>query len=563
VVKEAATGARIFLFAVGLLLPGACALAEALVADQLRILIENDTRSAPAEVSADRDRDLLAALYSRRNFEPLWSVSGKPSRQAQAVVDLFATAETYGLRPEDYYVRVGPGLISNARELAATDPMQLASLDVAISAAALRFIRQVHAGRIDPHAAGFDFGKARPEIEAGVSLEQLATSDDTSAVIAAVEPPFDHYLLLKDALARYRRIAAGPPLPPLPVLQGASIRPGEPYPAATALRAMLIASGDLDAAAALADTDQNLDPALVMALRRFESRHQLDPDGVIGKAVLRELNVPIAQRIRQIELSLERWRWLPPFAAPPIIVNIPQFRLFAFNSTQDRAADILQMDVIVGRTYRPAQTPVFAEDMRFVVFRPYWDVPYSITRREILPKIAANPAYLAKEQLEIVSGSDESAHPLPATEENLRGLLSGSLRLRQRPGPDNSLGLIKFMLPNAHNVYLHGTPARELFSRSIRAFSHGCIRVRDPAALAAYVLRNTPGDWTPARIEAALNGQDSTRVNLGKPIPVMIVYATALATEAGPILFFHDIYGYDRALERLLGLEPIRALAGD
>ncbi|MFI4889180.1 MAG: murein L,D-transpeptidase [Steroidobacterales bacterium] len=545
--KTTATGAGIVLCLAGILGLSPRAAAEPPVALQLRDL----------SGSSDQDRQLLAALYARRDFQPLWSVSGKPSRQAQAVVNLLATADTYGLRPEDYLVRVESGPIRNVQELAAADSTQAASVDLAISAAALRFLWHVHAGRVDPRAAGFDFGKARPPFEAGASLERLATAEDTGAVIAAVEPPFYHYRLLKDALVRYRRIADGAPLPRLPDLPGHSVRQGEIYAGAPALRETLIASGDLDASAALADTEQTLDPALVEAIRRFESRHQLDPDGVLGKAVLRELNVPIAQRVRQIELGLERWRWVPPFQAPPIIVNIPQFKLFAFASTQDRAADILQMDVIVGRAYRPAQTPVFAEDMKFVIFRPYWDVPYSIARKEILPKITANPAYLDKEHLELVSGPDDSAQLLPATNENLHGLVTGSVRLRQRPGPDNSLGLIKFMLPNAHNVYLHGTPARELFRRSIRAFSHGCIRVRDPVALAAFVLRDTPGEWTPERVEAAMNGPDSTRVNLRQPIPVMIVYATALATEAGQVLFFHDIYGYDRALEHLLGLAPV------
>ena len=555
-----AAGAGLILCLAGNLLQGARATDEAQIAQQLRRQIgsDRDIASDPARVADERR--VLADLYARRNYQPMWSVSGMPSQQARAVIGLLAAADDYGLRPEDYRIRTESGPIRNAQELAAADILQAIPVDIAISAAALRFIRHVHAGRVDPHAAGFDLGKAAPPFDAGASLESLASAADAHAVIAAIEPPFYHYRLLKDALARYRRIADGPPLPRLPPLQGHSVRPGENYAGAPALRETLIAIGDLDAGAAIASAGQTLDPALVQAITRFESRVQLDPDGVLGKAVIRELNVPVAQRIRQIELGLERWRWLPPFQAPPIIVNIPQFRLFAFRSTQDRAADILQMDVIVGRAYRPAQTPVFAEDMRYVIFRPYWDVPYSITRKEVLPKATVNPAYLDKEQLEIVSGSDESAQVLPVTPENLHGLVTGSVRLRQRPGPDNSLGLIKFMLPNAHNVYLHSTPARALFSRSIRAFSHGCIRVRDPVALAAYALRDTAGDWTPEKIEAAMNGgADSTRVNLVKPIPVMILYATALATEAGPVLFFHDIYGYDRALERLLGLAQVGA----
>ncbi|HUA88508.1 MAG TPA: L,D-transpeptidase family protein, partial [Steroidobacteraceae bacterium] len=252
-------------------------------------------------------------------------------------------------------------------------------------------------------------------------------------------------------------------------------------------------------------------------------------------------------------------RWLPPFKTPPIIVNIPQFRLFAFRTTEDRVADILQMDVIVGKTYTHTQTPVFEGDMRYVVFRPYWDVPSSITRNELLPKIRANPGYLARERLEIVNGQSDNSPVVPATPENLELLAAGRLRQRQQPGEDNALGLVKFMFPNSYNVYLHSTPAHGLFKETVRAFSHGCIRVSDPVSLATLVMKNAPGEWSRERIEQVMNGQQaSVRVNLDRPIQVLILYATALATEAGPVLFFDDLYGYDRKLERQLGLPPVR-----
>ena len=266
---------------------------------------------------------------------------------------------------------------------------------------------------------------------------------------------------------------------------------------------------------------------------------------------------PYAQRIRQIELTLERWRWLPDFSYPPIIVNIPQFRLFAFRTTQDRRDDILQMDVIVGKTYPTTRTPVFMQDMKYVVFRPYWDVPYSITQKEMLPAIRKNPLYLAKERLELVDGG---GRVVPYSPTALDQLKSGALRVRQAPGPDNSLGLIKFMLPNRYNVYLHSTPAHSLFSRAERAFSHGCIRVKDPAALAQYVLRDTPGNWTPEVIKDALEtGPDNTTVRLKTPIPVLILYATVLAQEDGQVLFFKDLYGHDAKLAQLLRMPPLAA----
>lgn len=297
------------------------------------------------------------------------------------------------------------------------------------------------------------------------------------------------------------------------------------------------------------------------ALRVGYERHGFRPfwtrDGTVSRQATDLLQVLRSAdtygRLRQIEITLERWRWLPPFETPPVLVNIPQFRLFAFTSADDRAANILQMPVIVGQTYTDMRTPVFVADMKYVVFRLYWDIPAGIVRREMLPAIRANPAYLQRHDFEIVRGQGDDATALEPTPENISALATGRLRLRQRPGDDNALGLIKFMLPNVHNVYLHSTPARQLLEKSRRTFSHGCIRVKDPVGLAAHVLRGTPGEWTPPKIEAAMHGEKALRVNLSRPIPVMILYATALATEAGDVLFFEDIYGHDRKVEALLG----------
>jgi murein L,D-transpeptidase YcbB/YkuD len=270
------------------------------------------------------------------------------------------------------------------------------------------------------------------------------------------------------------------------------------------------------------------------------------------------LIVPFARRAQQIELSLERIRWLPrTLAVPPIIVNIPQFRLFAFRTPHDFAQDILQMNVIVGANFDGRETPVFAAEMRYIVLNPYWDVPFGIMQREFLPEIEADADWVARNGYQIVQGQGDDARPLPVTEDNVRRLARGQLRLRQMPGPTNALGRIKFMFPNRHNVYLHDTPGRALFTQSRRAFSHGCIRVADPTALLAHVLRDDPA-WTPERIAAALNGAPATRVPLSHPIPVFILYGTALATEAGDTLFFDDIYSQDAKLAKLLEVSHAR-----
>lgn len=481
----------------------------------------------------------------------LWSRNGEISRQASAVLQALRSAEAYGLRSADYD---GPALTSRAADLVRardTDSMHWAEFDRALSDATGRFLTHLHFGRVQPRVAGFDLPQPRPALDTAALLASLAQTDDVNAILSTVEPQFHHYRLLQQWLGRYRALAGDPALTNLPAVAGRSPGPGDRYSGAVVLRKLLVTLGDLSAADG-ATADATLDPALVAAVRRFQERHGLDADGVIGKRTFAALTTPLAQRVRQIELTLERWRWLPAFDTPPIIVNIPQFRLYAFKSTQDRVADMIQMPVIVGQTYPRTRTPVFVGEMKFVVFRPYWDVPRSILMRELLPEIRSRPGYLASNHLEIVRGQGDDARPVEPTPANLDALASGQLRLRQRPGPDNALGLIKFMLPNAYNVYLHATPAHELFKESRRAFSHGCIRVSDPVALAVHVLRDMPGDWTPAKIEAAMRGADAQRVYLSRPIRVMVLYGTALAIEDGRILFLEDLYGHDRKLEALL-----------
>jgi L,D-transpeptidase YcbB len=486
----------------------------------------------------------------------LWSRDGKVTPQATALLLELQNAEAYGLESKDYEgSALGQLLTSPPAPVTGDDP-RWAQFDVRLSAATLRFISDLHYGRVSPEAAGFKLREEPLFFDLAGAVKIVAGAKDIPQALSSVEPTFYHYGLLKDALARYRKLAELPDwvvLPPPPN----KLKVGEIYAGAPALRRMLNTMGDMPPGDTTASTDPTFDKNMSAALRNYQVRHGLAANGVLDKPTYSALKTPPAQRVRQITLTLERWRWLSPFRTPPIIVNIPQFRLFAFRSTEDRAADILQMDVIVGKTYPQTQTPVFEGDMRYVILRPYWDVPYSIVQHEMLAKIRANPNYLSAQHLEIASGPDDSSPAVPATPDNIAALAEGKLRLRQQPGEDNALGLAKFIFPNDYNVYLHSTPAHGLFKESVRAFSHGCIRVSDPLALATQVLKDAPGDWTREKIEATMNGTSSVRVNLAHPIDVLILYATALATEAGPVLFFEDIYGYDRKLERQLGLAPV------
>ncbi len=352
-----------------------------------------------------------------------------------------------------------------------------------------------------------------------------------------------HFQLLEAARGQYAALARQPALTGLPPLPRRSLKADDAYEGATALRALLTATGDLPAAAATTDaaTPDTLDPALVAALLRFQQRHGLRQDGVLGPATWRALTTPMAARLGQIDTTLMRWRSLP--ANPhgrAIFINIPRFRLYAMDGFADAEADLLQVDVVVGKVLRKLRTPTFTADLTHLVFRPYWDVPRSILLAELLPAARRDPQYLTRRHYEVVGAGGAFAY----SPELLDALERGAMRLRQLPGEDNALGGVKFVLPNPHDVYLHDTPERGLFAQDRRAFSHGCIRVADPARLAAWLL---DGDttWTAERIAAAMQGATPLRVDLVEPVRVYIVYATAVAREDGSVLFLDDLYGLD------------------
>jgi murein L,D-transpeptidase YcbB/YkuD len=501
---------------------------------------------------------LVQGVYAQAEAPLLWTARGQPTAQGHALLRLIADAADFGLRPEDYgAARLATATAQLKPDSSATD---LTLYDRLLTRAAVRLVSHLHYGRVAPSSAGFELPAPRTDLDVAAAVAAMASAADVAAAVAAIEPHFFHYHLLEQALLRYRSLLSDPTLTALPRPAVRNLRAGDAYAGAPQLRHLLLAEGDLPPVPDLAGAPPNtLDAPLVAALRRYQERHGLTADGSLGADTYQSLTTPIAARVRQIELTLERWRWLPAFGSPPIIVNIPEFQLFAFATTEDRVASILQMPVIVGEAYPNKQTPIFVGDLRYLVMRPYWDVPRSIVLREMLPKIRASETYLRKNHLEIVAGDGDSGAVLEPTPENLEALGAGRARLRQQPGEDNALGLIKFIFPNVHDVFLHSTPARALFGAASRAFSHGCIRVSDPVALAEFVLRSTDGGrWSAAQIDTALHqGPDNQRVALAEPIKVMILYGTALATEAGPVDFFPDIYCHDRRLERLLGLAAV------
>jgi len=517
--------------------------------------------SAPFGLCVAAEAALVRSVYDRSGSTLIWSAQGQVSEQGRELLQILRAAEVFGLRPSDYAAE--PIAAAAARLGSDSSAADFAGFDHSLTCAAVRLISHLHYGRIDPRAAGFELHASRQDLDIPTAVASLASSTKVAGAVSAVEPRFYHYALLKDALSRYRALAADPALTQLPGLGGRTLHAGDTYRGAPALRGLLMAEGDLTGpVGGIADTRNALDLPLAGALKLFQARHGLNADGALGAMTFAALTTPMAQRVRQIELTLERWRWLPDFRTPPIIVNIPEFRLFAFSTTADRTASILQMPVIVGQAYPGKRTPIFIGNLTSVVFRPYWDVPRSITVHEMLPAIRAHSDYLQRNHLEIVRGEGDQSPVMTPTPEAVAALAAGRLRLRQRPGDDNALGLVKFLFPNSHNVYMHSTPAPQLFSASRRAFSHGCIRVSDPTALAEYVLRHAGTLWDRGRIDAAMHDTKSSRVALREPIQVMILYGTALATENGPVQFFDDVYGHDRKLEELLGFRPVHGAAG-
>jgi murein L,D-transpeptidase YcbB/YkuD len=363
---------------------------------------------------------------------------------------------------------------------------------------------------------------------------------------AALPTDMQHFRLLEGARVKYAALAAQPALTALPPLARRSLREGDAYQGAAALRVLLAAVGDLPAAEATSDADaatrDTLDAPLVAALLRFQQRHGLQQDGVLGKATWRALTTPLAMRLRQIDTTLARWRSLPanPYRRA-IFINIPRFRLYAMDGFDDTEGKLLQMDVVVGKVVEKLRTPTFNADLTHLIFRPYWEVPRSILLAELLPAARRDPLHLQRGHYEVVDGAGRASAYTP---DQLDGLAAGTLRVRQLPGEKNALGGVKFVLPNPHGVYLHDTPERTLFTQVRRAFSHGCIRVADPARLAAWLL-DADAAWSTERISAAMHGAAPQRVDLAEPVRVYIVYATAVARADGSVLFLDDLYGMD------------------
>ncbi len=468
----------------------------------------------------------LDALYKTTGYQPIWlGDDSKAKKNATDIIKLLADASTYGLNAANYDTQLLQEKLNALKPPLDVHSKDLALYDTALSLSLLRFMHDLHYGRINPKNLNLTIQlRAEKPLDLPTLIKTSLAQDTIAQLPSLVEPKLPQYQKLKQALAAYR---SAEKLQPFSLVSKASIAIGNPLPQSAELQKFLAALGDLPAdkvdnsASIYTDT-------IAEGVKKFQQRHGMKANGVISKATVTAINEPLSQRITQIELAMERLRWLPEVSeGPAIMVNIPAFQLSAFDDIK-QDSPTTTMRVVVGKAAKN-QTPILTAAMEFVDFQPYWNVPYKIAKDEILPKLAEDPDYLVRQNMEFVSSSGNSA-----------------LRIRQRPGKGNALGKVKFIFPNKSDVYLHDTPSVSLFSRSRRDLSHGCVRVAHPQELAEFVLKNE-GNWDTSSIKKAMNGRNR-RVTLKNTIPVFFLYNTAFFDENNNLSFYSDIYRRDAEL---------------
>jgi murein L,D-transpeptidase YcbB/YkuD len=481
------------------------------VATIIRSSVEAET--LPASIKSQKERarawEEMRHFYQKRQYQPAWSGIDGPGAHAEELVRAIGTLPADGLNPVQYQNARLASLIKAVKEDKSLESPEaqrrLADLDVELTYVYLTLAANESIGRVQPETLRIHWDSQPRNVDLDARLEKaLQDQADLGASLHSLAPPSPGYARLRDALARYRQIA---------VTAGGGGWPTVSKDNPATLQARLAASGD-------------------PTLAHFQKRHGLEPTGKLDDDTLAELNVPVGDRIRQIELNMERWRWLPgSLGNRYIYVNVPEFRMELI----DNGRKAIDMAVVVGK--QQSQTPVFSDRMTYLELNPEWNIPTNIANDEIFPKLASNPGYLASHNMEIVDGE-------------------GGPRIRQLPGPDNPLGQIKFMFPNEYDVYLHDTPADHLFSRTERDFSHGCIRLERPVQLAEYLLKDDP-DWRGTRLRDAIVSGEQKTVKLPRPIPVHILYFTAWVEDDGTLQFRKDVYGHDAKLAAALRQEPL------
>lgn len=527
-----------------LLAAGGCKEKEMPPAVSRMIQATVESKTLPASIRDQKEHarawEEMRRFYEKRQFQPAWLTTGGPRPQSEELIAAIDSLANEGLDPRRYQKARLESLLRELQEDdrsledSATQRL-LAHADMHLTYTFLTMATHLATGRQQPGTLRIDWYTKPRNVDLDVRLEKAMTQEgEIRKALHAYAPPSPEYARLRDALAHYREIAAKGGWPALP--SGSELKPGTRGQAVRLLRARLAAEGDLSSAPEPEDGQAPppgsdlYDQTVEQAVKRFQARHGLEPTGKVGDDTLEELNVPVEQRIQQIQVNLERWRWMPAELGKRYIkVNIPEFRM----ELVENGRPALGMRVIVGKAQQ-SRTPVFSDKMEYIELNPWWNIPTGIAEEEILPK---GSGYLASNNIEVVQEGSTT-------------------RLRQRPGPGNPLGQIKFMFPNDFDIYLHDTPADHLFAETERDFSHGCIRLEKPVTLAEYLLRKDP-DWPPLKLREAIVSGENRTVTLPEPLPVHLLYFTAWVDEDGTVQLHRDVYGHDAKLAAALEREPI------
>ncbi|MEN8135351.1 MAG: L,D-transpeptidase family protein [Thermodesulfobacteriota bacterium] len=510
-----------------------------------RLEVETGSRQFICRGETICTAQLIRRFYERRAFQPSWSNNGQLATHITELVVALNNADVEGLRPADYHLYSIKSLLGKlarlqgeGKSLALED---LVDLDLLLTDAFLAYASNLINGRINPEAIHEQWIPYNHGDDLVAILDEaLSSSQGVAATLQGLRPPHDGYRRMMEALADLRDIArmGGWPM----VEDGFNLQQGMRHRRVHALRQRLMISGDYDAPVM---ANENLfDEKLAAAVHRFQQRHGLKADGLVGPETLAALNVPVAKRLRQIKLNMERWRWIPHnLGRRYILVNIADFSLKVFEDSQK----ILETRVVVGKFHR--STPVFSDRVEYLVINPYWYLPATIIVEDVVPKILANPNYLAQKRIKIFAAGSNETQELEPTAIDWTGISKENLpyKLRQEPGPSNVLGRVKVMFPNKFAVYLHDTPGQGLFRKTARDFSSGCIRLEKPVELAAYLLGDDPL-WSRENILATMASGERQVVTLPEQVPIHILYWTAWSDKDGRMHFRNDIYDRDKQL---------------
>ena len=497
--------------------------------DQIEDAVKGEVvaKNAPKYVTEGRKRSqrvwtMLQRFYVKREFKPAWVSDHNLS--IEEFVGALCRADQEGLNPGNYNINALGRLHSAGYT---KDGLQdeerakrLAQLDVALTYAFLTYGNHLTNGYARPQ-----WDTRADTIRMDDQLQKALSEGTLREVLTELLPAHEQYRKLKEVLAAYRRLAESGGWPAIK----------DPNDSTTLAR-RLAASGDLQTA------EETAPENIVSAIKKFQARHGLAASGKVDGSTMNALNVPLEQRIRQLEINLERWRWLPTQLGDRyIMVNVPAFELQAVEN--GRVA--LRMPVVVGQEYKP--TPLFSQKMTYIVLNPSWNVPAQIAKDEILPVLMTDSSYLERNRMEVVS--TETREVVESSEIDWESVDPEDFpyRIRQQPGEENSLGRIKFMFPNQFDVYLHDTPAQDLFKKRRRDFSHGCVRVSKPFELAAWVLEGKD-DWNPDALQQATMTDEEKTIKLDHPLPVYILYWTSWVEDNGTVSFREDLYEQDKKM---------------